>query len=154
MGKRGPSKVPNEVKEKRGTIRPEDRDANNPQPVPGIDPPPDWMPDEARAEWFRIVPDLQDMLTVGKVDRNALVSMCLSWAEYCKYTRYVWNNGLAETTGGGKRIRSPEAIQAENAFKRWERLAKQFGCTPSARADIDLGSDDSGEGKDKYFNAG
>jgi len=63
--------------------------------------------------------------------------LCEAWADYCA-TRKV----------GGK--------NGANAFDRWRKLAREFGLTPAARANLAFEKEnpDENRGKARFFNSG
>ena len=53
---------------------------NEPKPRPVNPTQPDWLLREAKAEWRRVVPELERMGLLTTVDRAALATYCQAWA--------------------------------------------------------------------------
>lgn len=153
MGKRGPSKTPTEILKRRGSQLAKGREGQ-PQPDGDVTPPPDCLNGEARAEWLRIVPHLNEMVNIGAVDRNQLIVLCRAWAEYEKLNDQIEEAGLAGyiyKNGAGNAVRNPLVIQRDKAFKMWRRIAQDFGCSPAARADLGSKMNNDDSDNSKYF---
>ena len=85
---------------------------------------PDWLPDEARAEWDRIVPELTRMRLIKPIDRATLTAYCLSWSRFVDIT-HQWDDGDVSTC----RL----IDQASKELRQW---AREFGLTPSAEGGL------------------
>jgi P27 family predicted phage terminase small subunit len=93
--------------------------------------PPLWLPDEARAEWDRVVPELQRLRLTKPVDAAALTAYCLTWDRLVNAQKIVDREGvLAENSQG--RVRHPAVAVVEAASKELRGWAQEFGLTPSA----------------------
>ena len=71
MGKRGPPPTPTNVLKRRGSWR-GNRNPGEPRPEPGRPRCPSWLGDYAKAAWRHLVPMLDRMAVLTKVDCNAL----------------------------------------------------------------------------------
>lgn len=106
---------------------------------------PEWLPDEARAEWERVVPELARLELVRPVDRAALVAYCLAWSRMVEAQRLIEDEGLLGTNSQG-RVRHPAVAVLEAASKDLRSWATEFGLTPSAEGRLSVrGSDDDEE---------
>ncbi len=87
---------------------------------------------EAKAEWRRIVPELEGMELLAKVDRAILVRYCTVWSDWCEL-----NNDLNKTGRLIKRregyVRNPLWMMRSDAEATLSDLSKQLGLTPNAR---------------------
>jgi P27 family predicted phage terminase small subunit len=70
---------------------------------------PEWLPDEARAEWDRVVPELARLELTKPVDRAALTAYVLTWQRLVDATKliaehqefgYVVKDGVAKSGDG------------------------------------------------------
>src|SRR5687768_3708732 len=52
---------------------------NAPDGVPDC---PDWLDDEAKAEWARVIPELREMGLLSRADRPALAAYCTAWSRW------------------------------------------------------------------------
>lgn len=152
MGKRGPGKTPTKVLQMRGSPVAKNRTG---EPVGTVGAPvqPDWLDELAQAEWQRLVPELRKMRVLTLADQAALAILCASWSEYRQAKAIVDKVGPVAKTPKGRLIKHPALQAQEQAYTRWERLAKQFGLTPSARAGmaVEQPNPEENRGKNRFF---
>ena len=121
--------------------------ANEPKPALGAPRIPKELGREARAEWRRIVPALDRIGLLSKVDRAGLYSYCISWEQF------------VEAIAASKNFKAND-----EEFRYWRRLAREaqrevrawcteFGLTPSARGRMDVPGAGDGEDTDDLFDA-
>jgi P27 family predicted phage terminase small subunit len=123
---------------------------------------PEWLPDEARAEWERVVPELARLNLAKPVDRAALTAYVLTWQRLVDAQKLVTENrsvaidvdddGLVTRVNGygllGKNsqgiVRAPWIAIIEAASKDLRAWCAEFGFTPSAEAKLSTatGADD------------
>ncbi len=84
---------------------------------------PEWLSDEAKAEWRRIVPELGRMRLVKTVDRSTLAAYCTTWAQYVEVVA-LYALGRCTTN---------TMIAASKELRMW---AVQFGLTPSSEGGL------------------
>jgi P27 family predicted phage terminase small subunit len=120
------------------------------KPPPGFTrlPPeaPDWLPDEAAAEWERIVPELQRLQLTKPIDRAALTAYVLTWDRLVRAQREIEDDGgsvLSRNSQG--RVRHPAVAVVEAASKELRAWAAEFGLTPAAEARVGGKDGDGGE---------
>ncbi len=97
---------------------------------------PDWLPDEAAAEWARIVPELARLELLKPVDRASLTAYCLTWQRLVDAQKLAADNrgmgyGLIGENSQGI-VRAPWVAIIEAASKELRAWAGEFGFTPSA----------------------
>lgn len=92
---------------------------------------PEWLPDEARAEWERVVPELARIELLKPVDRAALTAYCLAWDRMVEAQRVITDEGVLGENSQG-RVRHPAVAVVEAASKELRAWAAEFGFTPSA----------------------
>jgi P27 family predicted phage terminase small subunit len=109
--------------------------------------PPAWLRDEALAEWGRIVPELERLKVLSKVDRAALVAYCESWSTFVAATLDVQARGIITRGRDGNPVKNPSVAIARDAQNSMRALMKEFGLTPSARAGWQYPTDE-GDGTD------
>lgn len=105
-----------------------------PQPEMGEPNPPSWIPREARAEWRRVVPALDRIGMLSKVDRAALTSYCLAWSRMRNAQADIDERGLFVTSIRGAECANPAVAVQKEAAQQVMRFAAEFGLTPAARA--------------------
>ena len=126
-----------------------------PEPRAGRPEPPEWFDELARSEWERIVPELEAMGLLYKLDGSALELLCDAWSRYQRARLIVADEGLLADNGKGQLIKHPAVQVAEQAFGQWKALMAQFGLAPAARANlaIERKNPDENRGKKRFFEA-
>ncbi|HEX8004930.1 MAG TPA: phage terminase small subunit P27 family [Trebonia sp.] len=107
---------------------------------------PTWLPDEARAEWDRVVPELDRIGVLKSIDAAALASYCMAWDRFVEASAIVAAEGLIvgnEKTGAISR--HPALLTAEAASKEIRAWAGEFGLTPSAEARLATSKGEDGD---------
>lgn len=102
--------------------------------------PPVELGEHARAEWDRVVPELQRLQLIKSLDRAALASYCEMWETFVLATADVHERGLVVENHSTRKDGSEStwftanpavAVQrnAQAAVRAW---CAEFGLTPSA----------------------
>lgn len=122
---------------------------------------PDWLPDEARAEWDRIVPELARLELLKQIDRASLTAYCLTWQRLYDAQQLVKENQVVEVEaiknadgdvvdtvsidGRGLLAKNSQGITRapwiaiiEAASKELRAWAAEFGLTPSAENKLNM----------------
>jgi P27 family predicted phage terminase small subunit len=111
----------------------------------GVPDAPGWLADEARAEWARIIPELQLAGVLKLVDRAAIAAYCQAWAELEILTRQIQAEGrttteIVQNARGevlGEKIKAHPAVRLQrDAFSRVKSFLVEFGFSPNSRARI------------------
>lgn len=119
---------------------------------------PQWLWEEARAEWDRITPELETYGLISKIDRAALVLYCQAWSEYVWAKRTLgqkmqfaaegerlameqgkeWKggDGFMIPTVNGNFAYSPYWVAARRAGDEVNKYLIAFGMSPAARARV------------------
>ncbi|AUS34613.1 phage terminase small subunit P27 family [Rhodococcus qingshengii] len=147
MAKRGPKSRPNHLKIAEG-VR-EDR-VNRDEPIPaetpevrsGILEPPIDLSENAREVWDRLVPDLvaQKVMTAWDIDQFAM--FCVSVATYWDALDAMGSSMVTEGASGSP-IKSPYWQIMRDAEAAASRIGARFGLSPSDRASLKVGGDES-----------
>lgn len=149
-GRSGRKPKPNHLKVLSGSRR-----ARDPKtlPTPNVEVPtcPSWLSAEAKAEWKRVVPELEKLKLLSKVDRAALASYCEAWsmlkaaqADVVKYgvTQLVIERELDDgTVLYAKAARNPATAVARDAMVLIRSFCSEFGLSPSARSRMTVGNE-------------
>lgn len=137
MGKRGPKKMPDAVKQFRGN--PGKRPLNDQSPVAtGKARMPSWMTPAAKAVWKRIVPHLEEMKVLASIDTDSLARYCTYVVLWRQAFEDVKTSGPVSTTHNGCRIANP-AVGAMNSYDKTCRdYEARFGMDPSSRSSMRL----------------
>ncbi len=113
---------------------------------------PEWMPEEAKAEWKRVVEELSRLEILKPIDRAALAAYCLTWDRMVSAQREINLNKSVLGVNSQGVCRHPAVAVVEAASKELRAWAAEFGLTPSAEgrlAKSEGGSD--GEGDENPF---
>jgi P27 family predicted phage terminase small subunit len=99
----------------------------------GRPPMPRDLPLEAKAEWRRIVPELESIGLLATIDRAVLVRYCCAWADWLELQALVQQSGKLLKGPRGHLVRNPLWFQLQDAGATVTELGKQLGPTPVAR---------------------
>lgn len=136
MGKRGPPPLPTAVKKLRGTLeKSRELGRNEMAPPPGVPVRPDWLDDEAAAEWDRVVPELESLGMLAVIDRARLADYCTAQSLAVEATKTYQREGLLLEINGQLQ-RHPAVKIAQEARAQAARLAAEFGLSPSSRTRV------------------
>lgn len=113
--------------------------------------PPVWLGVVARAEWERVVPELQRLRLVKPIDAAALTAYCLTWERLVAAQAMIDENGLTHVGSQGL-TRHPAVSILESASKDLRSWCAEFGLTPAAEAKVGL--KDGGDGSEANPFAG
>lgn len=117
MGARGPQPTPTATLKLRGSWRGEVRDG---EPAAAVEAPeaPEWLSEEARGEWDRVVPELIGRGTLAKADRAMLALYCHAWGQF---------------VGA---VNDADLHLIESSAARLMKAADRFGLSPAAKARV------------------
>jgi P27 family predicted phage terminase small subunit len=116
--------------------------------------PPEWLPDEARAEWERVVPELARLDLLKPVDRSALTAYCLCWDRLVQAQRQMQEDGSVLARNSQGQVRHPAVAVIETASKELRAWAGEFGLTPSAESKVGRQGDDDGDEANPFAGSG
>jgi P27 family predicted phage terminase small subunit len=91
------------------------------------------MPEEAKAEWRRIVPQLEEAELLATIDRGLLVRYCCAWADWVELQRLIQQSGKVLKGARGHLVRNPLWFQLQDAGATLSELGRQLGLSPVAR---------------------
>jgi P27 family predicted phage terminase small subunit len=111
-----------------------DEDAMNPPDAEGeLLMPPSWLRSKAKATWMGMCRELREIGMLKTTDLHALAVYCEAWGEYVTLCEECW--GEDRTVNG--RVNPLFALK-DMVFKRWVKMASEFGMTPSARMRVQM----------------
>ncbi|MER5675780.1 phage terminase small subunit P27 family [Streptomyces sp. NPDC002238] len=105
---------------------------------------PEWLTEEAAAEWARVLPGLARLELLKPEDRAALAAYCEAWATFRQATEIVQREGLTIEARQG-RLTHPAVGIARAAGREVRAWAAHFGLTPSSEQALSRGADDGDE---------
>lgn len=88
---------------------------------------------EARAEWKRIVPELETVGMLAKIDRGILIRYCVAWQEWVRASHQAQREPLLVPDSHGTRRRNPIRFVVAQAERDVDDLARLLGLTPVSR---------------------
>jgi P27 family predicted phage terminase small subunit len=106
--------------------------------------PPEWLSEEAAAEWRRVVPGLTRLDILKEEDRAVLVAYCETWSTYVEAIRQQHSEGLTIEARQGT-LAHPAVGIARNAGRELRSFAAHFGLTPSSEQALARGANDGNE---------
>lgn len=101
---------------------------------------PEWLSEEAAAEWARVVPGLARLDLLKPEDRAALAAYCEAWASFRVATEAVQREGLTIEAKQGL-LPHPAVGMARAAGREVRAWAAHFGLTPSTEQALARGSE-------------
>jgi P27 family predicted phage terminase small subunit len=113
---------------------------------------PEWLSEEAAAEWHRVLPELARLQLVKAEDAAALASYCEAWATFVAATRQVQREGLTIEAKQGT-LAHPAVAIARNAGREVRAWAAHFGLTPSTEQALGQREASSGEDDNPFAQA-
>ena len=134
MGLRGPAPQPTQLKIMRGNPGRRPLNEREPRPEMGVPSCPRWLDKDARAEWRRVVPQLDKMGLIGKIDRNALALYCDAWSQFLSIRRILKEKGFSYILSSGYVQQRPEVAAYHKLQMMLRNWCHEFGMTPSARS--------------------
>ncbi len=147
MGRRGPAPEPTALKLLKGN--PGRRPINDREPRPKSKRPrcPRWLDKDAKAAWKDLVPELEAMGVLSRVDGNALTRYCTLWSRWKKAELFLQKHGdsypIKDEKGKLKYLAQfPQVGVANKLAVQLTRLEQEFGMTPSSRTRIRIERDD------------
>jgi P27 family predicted phage terminase small subunit len=91
------------------------------------------LTEEAKAEWRRVVPELERLGTLTKLDRGLLIRYCTAWADWVDLDAQVAKTGRLVKGRDGNFVRNPLWLLRRDAERSATDLGRQLGLTPDAR---------------------
>ena len=148
MAMRGRKPTPTEIKELEGNPGKRTLKKAEPQPVNNAPPCPKWLEPEAKKEWRRLSNQLELIGVLTEVDQAAFASYCQAYARWKEAEEFISQHGTIVKTPSGYWQQVPQVSIAQTYLKIMNKIAEQFGLTPSSRSRIIAGSDDYSASKD------
>jgi P27 family predicted phage terminase small subunit len=136
MGRRGPAPKPSKKKKLEGNRGRRPLNTREPEPEQGAPNCPDFLVGAAREEWERVVPQLDAMHLLTKVDLGALVCYCQAYADVSWAAAQIEENGRTYCGTNGNWCAHPAVRIMAESSKRLRLFAAEFGLTPAARTRV------------------
>ena len=112
--------------------------------------PPDFLDDEGRAEWDRVIADLEPLGLLKNSDRAVLVAHCEAWSRFVIAAKQHHAEGVVRINPDSGRLGKSAAVAvAENAATQMAKLGGMLGLSPVAERG--LGSFTPRDDDDNFF---
>lgn len=134
MGLRGPKPLPTAIKLARGTFRADRSASNEIEPAIGTPKMPAWLDKTARAEWRRVVPQLEETGVLTRVDGSTLEGYCSNYSAAVRLQQLADAEPLIEGLHGKKE--NPAASAARKHWQLVRQFAAELGLSPAARTRV------------------
>lgn len=140
---RGRKPKPTVIKKLEGN--PGKRKLNRGEPVPSMDKPkcPTHLSDSAKKKWRQLSEILYSARLLTEIDGDALSRYCEAWATWVDAKKKVTASGMVVKTALGNPIQNPYLSIANHASEQMNKIAVEFGMTPSSRSRISLPQGDN-----------
>lgn len=141
MGRRGPAPLPTRLKLLRGNPGRRPLNDREPQPEKARPECPDWLDDEAKACWDDLVPQLEAMGVLTRIEGQALTAYCDTWSRWKRAVLFIREHGeilpIKDDKGKVKYLQQmPQVAIARSLIQVLHRYQQEFGMTPSSRTRI------------------
>ncbi|QXE85985.1 phage terminase small subunit P27 family [Geomonas nitrogeniifigens] len=149
----GRTRKPTPLKVVGGTDRKDRSNPSEPQPEVKIPEMPAHLSEDAKAEWERITPLLDEMGIISDLDLSALAMYCQAYGRHIEAERKILETGLLDTTSNGNTIQSPLVGISNHSMEIARKLLATFGMTPADRSKVNAvpRQPDKPEGKERFF---
>lgn len=101
---------------------------------------PDWLEEEAQAEWNRLSETLFEMGILTDLDVAPFAAYCQAYARWREAEEFISKHGSIVKTKTGYWQQVPQVSIAHSNQKIMMQAAAEFGLTPSARSRIIAGN--------------
>lgn len=119
-------------------------------PVRGILDPPEWLGEDARAEWDRVAPILiEERRTLTVTDIASLANYCVAIGQAAEASRIITKEGMTFQSKSGPKKHPAVAIRSD-AMTQARLLAGELGLTPVSRSRP--AARDTGTGQGNMFD--
>ena len=136
MGARGPRPEPTAIKQLKGNPGKRPLNTAEPQPDKTVPVCPAWMNKHAKAEWKRIVPELERLGLLTCIDGGALEGYCQAYGQWVEAEKSLKKNGMTFTTPNGYVQQRPEVAIAQKYLTLMKNYLSEFGLSPSSRSKL------------------
>jgi P27 family predicted phage terminase small subunit len=97
---------------------------------------PDWMPDEGKAKWNEVVPELVVTGVLAKVDASAVVGYCQSYAQMVEAQLIINKDGWLLYDEKSNPYKNPAVNILNEAKKELRAYGSLLGLDPSSRSKL------------------
>ncbi len=140
MAGKGPMRTPTAVLKARGSKLAKHR-TGEPKFDRGQPTCPTWLTAEAKAEWRRIIGQLDTAGLMTLADRAALAAYCDAWADYVRAAAELKSALAKDGIGYAEAVRQGIVGSKAKAREAMLKAADRFGLSPAVRARVKANDD-------------
>ena len=134
---RGPKPKPTAVKKQNGNPGRRPLITNEPEAVPGLPECPAHLDAEARAEWYRIGPQLVKEKRMADVYRAVFAAYCQAWARWVEAEKMIQQHGVViSSPKSGYLMQSPFLQVSNKAMAQMMTALTELGLSPSSQSRV------------------
>jgi P27 family predicted phage terminase small subunit len=135
---RGRKPIPSKIHllqggKKKTHRKPNDREPKPPTIIPKC---PRHLDREARAEWRRMIKELEPLGILTKLDKAVFAVYCQAYSTWAQATRKIQEMGMVRITKSGYTEQNPFFPIANKAKEQMMKALIELGMTPSSRSRI------------------
>lgn len=121
------------------------------EPLPdGVPEPPEWLTQDARAEWLRVLPVLLvERRTITTTDLSIFANYCTAIGQVAEANRILEKEGLTFNGPSGPKRHPAIAIRSDGMTQA-RQMAAELGLTPASRGRPAI----KNGGGDDFFSGG
>ena len=97
---------------------------------------PEHLTEEARKEWDRIIPVMENMGVLSLDSRPSVASYCQAYSRWIEASADLRERGIILETDKGYRYSNPAVAVENKSMAMMLRFLVEFGLTPSARGGV------------------
>lgn len=133
---------PTALKVLQGTDRPDRANTSEPTPPAGPVSPPSWLRGRARTLFKARAAMLVGMKVATTADADALALYCAAFTEFVECDEFIRKHGPIYSSigpdGGVMHRPYPQVRMRSDAWRRVQRMASEFGLSPSSRSKLHI----------------
>ncbi len=142
MGKSGPLPARDKVRHLKAVARVSKSGSSGSSvqgSVVGVAPAcPSWLDREGKAEWKRVVPELDRLGLLSKLDRAVLAAYCDVWSKFVGLRKVLKDDGLIGVGHRGRPVKHPGWQMYRDSLSLCLKLWTQLALTPNARLRMEI----------------
>ena len=138
MAQRGVKPAPTSLKLVKGEKKKSRLNENELQPDTVAPTCPAFLSLMAKAEWKRMVAELEPLGLMTKIDRAALAAYCDCYARWAEASEMLQKTGLIIKTPNDYPVQNPVLPIINKALAEMKGFLTEFGMTPSSRTRVSV----------------
>ncbi len=142
---RGRRPTPTSLKVLNGNPGKRPLNGREPRPKSKIPPCPSYLGDVAKAEWRRLVRELDGTGLLSGLDRDVLAAYCQAYSLWVEAVEAIQRYGTMVKSPNGFPMQSPYLAVLNKQAEIMHRLGSELGLSPSARTRLHVPEADVGE---------